>query len=358
MWNDCCPPLSLDVEIAMIDSVEINSLLLRASEFGVLTRPELRPRLTNSITVESDSLPSTQPVQLCKGLSVSSSDLASFNSDGQMTDSTDTINQLESMLPRPTSDRKRDKGLRLSLPTALNSAGDKIFGKRRSNSTSKLKVGAHSEKKEKGKLKDMLNSGFGLKKSSSQDKLPEVPKSGSSEDNEPLKESLEECSDPSSDNLEFTGKIVFKHRYTPVNERQFDPWYSGAPDAPLADPEGDSPLFTEPPSRSFPLSHTPNRYTGDYDTAFALASIHGDGLSYLSKINSVSETGYRRSPNKDISEHRVAGKKPSINIICACCLLKFPVAMLRCCFQTFVWQCFLCGCIASYMLLTPISSAL
>lgn len=296
----------------MIDNVEINSLLLRASEFGVLMRPDLRPRLTNSLTTESNgTLLSARPSHLSKGLSVSSMELtSSFNSDGQMTGSTDTINQLKSMLPRPGNDRKRDKGLRLSLPTALNSAGDKIFGKRRSNSASKLKVGVGTaEKKEKGKRKDRLSSGVGLKKSSSRDKLPSLSKSGSLEEGEPADEaSSEGQSEPSSDNLEFSGKIVFKPRYTPLSERQQDPWYSGAPDAPLADPEGDSPLFAEPPTRSFPLSHTPNRYTGDYDTAFALASIHGDGLSYLSKVNSVSDAGYRRQSNQDSSELKAAGK--------------------------------------------------
>jgi len=200
----------------------------------------------------------------------------------------------------------RKKTKRMSFPFALNSAGDKIFGKKRSENSKAIDI----EKKDKKTLKDFL----GIKRSSLKDKSKEFYQSnesgmnyvGSGHVQSPTVEVKEMLPDK-----EPASQAVLKPRYTPIEEKRLDVWQTGTADAPLAGIEGDdSPLVIEPPVRHFPLSNNslPYRVHGDmYDTAFALTSLKTDGsaspgLQYLNKVHSVVNNAYVTSPSKVDSE--------------------------------------------------------
>lgn len=269
---------------------------------------------------EIDSIVSTGTSRPRYGRSVSvhtptdhldSSSVAEPLLDNQMTTSIDMLALTDS----GGTLRKKGKGSRLSIPMAFNNASDKIFGKRRSNDNFKLKHNGESEKKDRKTFKDL----FGIKKSMSRDKLkelsqstesgidyvgfvelprsPELPTSPGRADFEPL-------SQPSSplETLESEGENNFS--FTPMKEKPTDLGLPAICDVPPADLQGDdSLLYTEAPTRSFPLSNTslPHRVHGDmYDTAFALTSLKGDGgsaaavtgLQYLNKVHSVVNTAF------------------------------------------------------------------
>lgn len=226
----------------------------------------------------------------------------SWNSNGQMTSSTDTLNNMTDS----ASLRKKNKGNKLSLPAALNNAGDKLFGKRKSGESfrNKSSTSDKPEKKERKKLKHL----FSIRRSNSKDKLQTLSRSVESGLNE--SGSLSDSVDQSDDNKINTSgcsEVVFKPRYTPLSEKQQDCWRTGAPDAPLADAEGDSPLFVETPVRAFPLSNTPIPHfvhSDMYDTAFALASLKSGegsitGLNYLNKVRAVVDEAYKASNNNN-----------------------------------------------------------
>lgn len=274
--------------------------LLRATECGLL-KHENRSRFSNSVTSASDR---ASMVSADQEMSCSYTDLSSSVTGVDcMSESTDVLGQLEAVRLRPSSDKKRDKSLRLSLPSAINSAGNKIRGKLKSgNSSSKQKSNVPADKKDKARLKDLWNSEFGFRKSVSQERdLPQV-------EIDPA-DTCSSNAEGQSITSNQTEGVVFKQRYTPESEKRLDTWNSGAADAPLADPEGDSPLFIEPPTRSFTLSHMPNRYHGDYDTAFALASLQGDCLSYQSQVHSLVEP----TPPKSNSLGQASGKRGAGN---------------------------------------------
>lgn len=254
----------------MIDHVDFVSLL-RVTECGLL-KHDNRSRFASGLTSNSER---TSVTSADRELSCSSTDLSnSMTTTDYMSESTDVLGQLEPVQLRSSGEKRREKSMRLSLPSAINSAGDRI--------REKLKSGGGKDKKEKSRLKDLRSSGLTHRKSFSQER--DSPQNDVTESTDNCISRME---DQSSRNQ--TEGVVFKSRYTPENEKQFDTWNTGAPDAPLADPEGDSPLFTEAPSRSFPLSHMPSQYHGDYDTAFALASLKGDCLSYQTQVHSLVE---------------------------------------------------------------------
>ena len=197
--------------------------------------------------------------------------------------------------------RRKTKSTRLSFPSALNSASDKLFGKRRSSESIKSKTSSASDKGDKLALKER----FGLKKSSSKEKSKELSRSfevGLDSSGLADAESSAEKMDDSP-----VGSVVFKPRYTPPEEKKLDLWLTGTANAPLAREEGDSPV--EPPTRSFPLCSTslPHHVHRDmYDTALALTSLRGDGcdsgLEYLNKVHSVANTAYISSANQSSSQ--------------------------------------------------------
>lgn len=179
--------------------------------------------------------------------------------------------------------RRKARSSRRSLPSALNNASDKLFGKRKSTDgilkTKTLSL-ADNEKKDKRTFKDL----FGMRRSTSRDILKSV-----------------------DNGLDSTGVAE-----SPTNDGE--PAVVGAltPTPSIGDIDDDSQLCIEPPSRSFPLSHAylPHRFHGDmYDTAFALTSLQGDnssdsGLQYLTKVHSVVQTAYLSTPPASASRSR------------------------------------------------------
>lgn len=226
------------------------------------------------------------------------------NANGQMTCSTDTLNSLAG---DATAVTLRKKGNRLSFPAALNNASDKLFGKRKSGDSFKSKSSSSErpEKKEKKRLKHL----FSMKRTSSKKDLSQSIESGLNEIGSisDLLEQSDSNHNETCNSDDFVGEVVFKPRYTPQDEKQLDSWQTGAADAPLADSEGDSPLFLEPPVRSFPLSLTPlpqHCHSDLYDTAFALASLRAgnessSGLNYLNKVHAVVKEACKVTNNNN-----------------------------------------------------------
>lgn len=252
------------------------------------------------------------------GKSASSTDLNTCNSN--------TSDTTEQVLLR-SHDKKRDRSMRLSIPSALNNASDKLKNKLKNGSKESVKLRSNSiEKKDKKRLKDIWNSGISnMRRSMSQDKLNKLSRSESGresvgsesltiEEDAEVASSLDSANDNAAESTSSYSQVILKPRYTPISEKEMDPFYTGAPNAPLADVEGDSPLFNEQPARSFDLSqYIPPRFHGDYDTAFALASLKGDSMSYLSKVNSVvgtSTTKPRLTPTRSTPSPNLSNRSP------------------------------------------------
>lgn len=280
--------LSLSLEFELQESSVSTSISNcdKISTHNGMTSAELsdsRPKLTHKHS---------------SSLSVSSANHSEKNS---ISLSTDSPSQNTETVEGATL-RKKGKSSRMSFPTALNSAGDKIFGKKKSSESMKVTKVVTSDSDKRKSLKDFL----GFKKSSSKDRMRTLSTSHET--------GLEDTGLAESDSSESTkpddspvGQVVFKPRYTPLDERRNDCWQTATPDAPLATEESDgNPLYTDPPKRSFPLSSTslPYRVHSDmYDTAFALTSLKGGGsvtgLQYLNKIHSVTNTAFSPSSTRD-----------------------------------------------------------
>ena len=306
--------LSLDVDFELHDSVAASSPANDSSNPPSTPRDNSQGSL---LLIKTESVKSKNSGGFNRR-SVDGEMTFGGNANGEMTCSTDTLNSIAG-----ETVTLRKKGTRLSFPAALNNASDKLFGKRKSGDSVKSKSSCveRPEKKEKKRLKHLFSS---MKRTSSKKDLSRSVESGLNETgsiSDLLDQSDDNHNNISSNSVNDTpgdrvsgdtggGEVVFKPRYTPLSEKQHDSWHTGAPDAPLADSEGDeSPLFLEPPVRSFPLSGLtplPHHVHSDlYDTAFALASLRAgndsssSGLNYLNTVHAVVEEACKVTNNNN-----------------------------------------------------------